>query len=378
MRYEDLHHADLKALDAAADSWEQAAKRLRAAVGGFSSGTVKPLSASDWRGDAAVRAFNTLSQAEQELDRAANEAARVQALLADVHAQFTAVQKELRTLAESEAPAVGVRIAENGQVSPRDPLDSTSHERNDPDFRDAQNQQNQAVQQVEQRLAEILGKADRLDAAADQALRQDLNSAADRGFNADSYTKLDQVRNPSEQNYQNAGDFIFDEMKTNIESPDFKSIRDLYNTDDSFIGILTTPTDKLAALAKWALKVGPGQDWDHKPKLQDRLDLKQPDDFYFQVPGTEDKVFYDIYSNIHYGYVGTAAGFGPDTLIKGATVPIPVLVGKSDPGDVLTMQAGIDLWKQYGKDLTKEQLDAKIREVVAEMKAKHLDQVRPA
>ncbi|WP_457030037.1 polymorphic toxin type 44 domain-containing protein [Kitasatospora sp. P5_F3] len=102
------------------------------------------------------------------------------------------------------------------------------------------------------------------------------------------------------------------------------------------------------------------------------------DDFYFQVPGTKDKVFYDIYSNIHYGYVGTAAGMGPDTLIKGATVPIPILVGKSDPGDVLTMQAGIDLWKKYGKDLTRKQLDAKIREVVAEMKAKNLTQVRPA
>ncbi|KQV17104.1 MULTISPECIES: polymorphic toxin type 44 domain-containing protein [unclassified Kitasatospora] len=378
MRYEDLYHANLKALDAAADSWGQAAKRLRAAVGGFNSGTVKPLSASDWRGDAAVRAFTTLSEAEQELDRAAGEAARVHALLEDIHVQFTAVQKELRTLAESEAPAAGVHIAANGQVSPRNPLDSASHERNSPDFRDAQARQNQAVQQVEQRLTDILGKADTLDAAADQALRQDLNTAADRRFNTDSYTKLDQVRNPSEQDYLDAGDFIFDEMKNNINSSDFKSIRDLFNTDDSLIGRLTTPTDKLAALAKWALKVAPGQDWDHKPQLQDRLDLKKADDFYFQVPGTKDKVFYDIYSNIHYGYVGTAAGMGPDTLIKGATVPVPILVGKSDPGDVLTMQAGIDLWKKYGKDLTKEQLDAKIREVVAEMKAKNLTQVRPA
>ncbi|MFF2993178.1 polymorphic toxin type 44 domain-containing protein [Streptomyces sp. NPDC057950] len=65
------------------------------------------------------------------------------------------------------------------------------------------------------------------------------------------------------------------------------------------------------------------------------------------------KVFYDIWSNVHYGYVGQAAGFDSDTLIEAASISDPVLVGEDDPGDHMTMRAGIDLFDQHSPDLTR-------------------------
>ncbi|GGN57064.1 hypothetical protein GCM10011579_018940 [Streptomyces albiflavescens] len=113
--------------------------------------------------------------------------------------------------------------------------------------------------------------------------------------------------------------------------------------------------DTTAALAMWAAKVCPKIcDWDHKPKLRAKFNLDN--EGYFQkVPGRNLKMFYGVWSNIHYGYVGRAAGIDRDTLIDGASVSDPLLVGEDDNGDHITMQAGIDLYDKYGLNLTREQ-----------------------
>jgi hypothetical protein len=72
-----------------------------------------------------------------------------------------------------------------------------------------------------------------------------------------------------------------------------------------------------AALMMWTMKVMQDAEWDHKPKIRVR----------FLSPSTQSRVwhtyasteyYYDIWSNIHYGYVGAAAGFGEDILLDGA------------------------------------------------------------
>lgn len=74
---------------------------------------------------------------------------------------------------------------------------------------------------------------------------------------------------------------------------------------------------KLAAYAIWAERVGPGRPWDHKPILRARLSKQNIFRGGWQRYGNED-YFYDIWSNIHYGYVGVACGFGVDELLGGA------------------------------------------------------------
>lgn len=71
-------------------------------------------------------------------------------------------------------------------------------------------------------------------------------------------------------------------------------------------------TYKVAALMMWTEKVGQNRPWDHKPLIRKmyrrRAWHKQGAYMYF----------HDIWSNIHYGYVGMAAGLSEQLLLDGA------------------------------------------------------------
>lgn len=75
--------------------------------------------------------------------------------------------------------------------------------------------------------------------------------------------------------------------------------------------------EKLAAYTIWAERVGPYRPWDHKPILRERLSKQHIFNRGWQRYGNED-YFFDIWSNIHYGYVGVACGFTLDELLGGA------------------------------------------------------------
>lgn len=79
----------------------------------------------------------------------------------------------------------------------------------------------------------------------------------------------------------------------------------------------TAIAEKTRAYMIWAERVGPGRPWDHKPILHARLTKEKKLRKGWQRYGDED-YYYDIWSNIHYGYVGVACGFGDDELLAGA------------------------------------------------------------
>ncbi|GIG71382.1 polymorphic toxin type 44 domain-containing protein [Phytomonospora endophytica] len=112
-----------------------------------------------------------------------------------------------------------------------------------------------------------------------------------------------------------------------------------------------------ARAAWWYGKVRPGGPWDHKGPIGEYLGVGGDDiaNQYVNVPGTDYQVRYDLWSNIHYGYVGSAAGFGASTLIEGASLPG---AGRSESADDFAMQMGIDLWNEYGDDMTEADLEA--------------------
>ncbi|WP_211323127.1 polymorphic toxin type 44 domain-containing protein [Amycolatopsis palatopharyngis] len=123
-----------------------------------------------------------------------------------------------------------------------------------------------------------------------------------------------------------------------------------------FVGV-----DDLArnALTTWFSKVCENVcEWDHKPKIEAMLDLEMKGDYFLPVKGKEDKyeLYYDIWSNIHYGYVGRAAGFSGGTLQSAAGSGVPG-VGANYVGDEVTVQIGIDLYARYKpNELTAERL----------------------
>ena len=129
----------------------------------------------------------------------------------------------------------------------------------------------------------------------------------------------------------------------------------------------------LAALSRWYLMVRPHGPWDHKPELERMLDLrgdpstKRDDDFWFPIGGDRShEYYYDIWSNIHYGYVGGAAGFTDFTLQVGAAVV--GLAGRFDRADVVSIRIGFDLWTAYGNAL----LPAYIHQSILDSKQRYL------
>lgn len=69
---------------------------------------------------------------------------------------------------------------------------------------------------------------------------------------------------------------------------------------------------KAKAFAIWTERVGQDRPWDHKPMLLKLFGGKPR-----HKQGAYD-YFYDIWSNIHYGYVGSAGGLSENALLDGA------------------------------------------------------------
>ena len=167
-------------------------------------------------------------------------------------------------------------------------------------------------------------------------------------------------------------EYILKEMLSNAASPEVRRMYELNSpniegcitwwqrlTRLSLLGgfaarCKNTVFAKLAAMSLFAMKVRPGGPWDHKPHIGSNWG-------YWRRIG-EYKYYYDIWSNIHFGYVGTAAGFSESVLLDGAgAVQIVSTLARfrlprmsknvkglrafDDPSDRASIRIGIRLYK---------------------------------
>jgi hypothetical protein len=96
--------------------------------------------------------------------------------------------------------------------------------------------------------------------------------------------------------------------------------------------------------AEFGWRVRKGGPWDHKHILEDTLPLTTHDSHWMEVPSLDRTAFYyDAFSNMHYGYVGTLAGIDARQLIGLQELNIPGVTGNPDPTDRVAIQAGINL-----------------------------------
>lgn len=167
--------------------------------------------------------------------------------------------------------------------------------------------------------------------------------------------------------------YIYDEMVTNAKSEVVQNIKGLleferYEPDGFWARLFgPNPRDQVqagqAARIAWGLKVCQRLcPWDHKPKIRDKfnMDLGNQDTLYSDVPATNYRIFYDVWSNIHFGYVGVKATFSGEELQDGASGGF--FAGDNDQGDVITVQIGIDLGHAYSPDeLQPDNIDYKVR-----------------
>ncbi|MHC5308445.1 polymorphic toxin type 44 domain-containing protein [Bartonella sp. LJL80] len=113
---------------------------------------------------------------------------------------------------------------------------------------------------------------------------------------------------------------------------------------DDFACLVHSNSDRLASMAQdlyFCGRITPkGGVWDHKPKI-------------IQIWGTDNRLgnrkivyFYDIWSNIHYGYIGKKIGFTDYILLKGADGAQQFDnkdSSKDDPVDQQAIREGIQL-----------------------------------
>lgn len=152
------------------------------------------------------------------------------------------------------------------------------------------------------------------------------------------------------------------------------------------------PLTKAGALAGWTALVWPGHVWDHKPVLTGAPTDSRKDAAPFDGTAAEwfkdgkDQYGYELWSNVHYGYVGRQAGLDAYTLMAGAGgAQLKTLYrkggsekerrmawhraihemqgarGLDDPMDSAAVRLGIHLYEKYGPDLTLDQFKKEVR-----------------
>lgn len=173
----------------------------------------------------------------------------------------------------------------------------------------------------------------------------------------------------------NVAEYILNEIKTNVRGRTANIIRG-YIDDETIKNALKEWNNlpwyaKLAprpqphlpeAIIVWYQKVKTGAEWDHKPKIRNKFGSvavarplpppsRTPSKSYYHKYKQYD-YFYDVWSNIHYGYVGLSVGFSEKLLLSGSTWEqnmTPGAVGDDTLDDITSMKIGFSLYHKFGK-----------------------------
>lgn len=194
---------------------------------------------------------------------------------------------------------------------------------------------------------------------------------------------------------QDAIEYIVYEMKTNYESREFRDIKQalqlakqmgtkslaLYHAFDGFDGTFSSAVAFNAlAFSQFNAMVRYGGSWDHKKELSSSFGL------WFLDAAKGLLYNHDIWSNIHYGWIGRAAGFSAEMLLdaagiaqaikqkkqKQAAMAILSNSGKQldDPDDQVAIYIGIGLWERHGLDLAESDLFQAVRKQSSKLKTR--------
>ncbi|EIF00638.1 polymorphic toxin type 44 domain-containing protein [Saccharomonospora glauca] len=355
LSYESVYNAPVDKLDAAVEAWTEQITKLKTLSEDMDESVVRATRNSGWSGPAAETAISFIDETAKEFTDAIAEATGIRDILREACDAIRRARDRLREIAEVEAPKLGLKVSPTGEVEADSWIPGS----------DWWNEEE--IERISKEIERARVAATEADDSAAAALARNVNEEHD--FNAPTYTSLaDAEAKISEGRFSDAEKFMFEEMMRNVRGEDIKNMRE--NTENWY----STPE----ALLDFFNKVKADSDWDHKPILEDKFGLETANEYMFKIPGDPKgrSLSYDAWSNIHYGYVGMAAGIDEDLLMQAGSLNFGPF-GRDDPGDQITMRAGIELYKKYGENLTQEQFHQEIMKMVDEMEAKGVDQVKP-
>lgn len=173
--------------------------------------------------------------------------------------------------------------------------------------------------------------------------------------------------------------YIVQEIKTNINSEAAKQIYALihynYDAEVKRRGIVVstlappyTSTEAFGgAVLKWIEMVDTNKPWDHKLKIKEQfhycgvhrpLKSGTPSESFYHKYNYHD-YYLDVWSNIHYGFIGRYCGFSENTLLTGSDFQQFItnvkhfnFKGGDDSADKITMQLGMDLYSKYRNNIS--------------------------
>jgi len=177
--------------------------------------------------------------------------------------------------------------------------------------------------------------------------RKETSGALANGFQSSQQPSASSQDQPSSSSSSTVGvmcidvkmvaNYIVEEMLRNINSEICKNVQK-FNHDFWWGSPFKVIENKKKAYKLWKRTVGAGCEWDHKKDILDNYGK-----WACNKKGENSLKFrFDLWSNIHYGFVGKHAGFLEIELINGA--------GWAQIGDNDKSLASWDTWKEYFKN----------------------------
>ncbi|MFG3093951.1 hypothetical protein [Streptomyces sp. NPDC048202] len=190
LKYEDIIHAPVKQLKAAAEDWADMAGKLDELAADAAHGMKAKADKADWEGVNAGVTKAFIAKTVKEFTDAAAEARGVRLVLEDGHAAIKKAMDDLIDIRDHEGPAAGIRVDGQGKVTARKPLSEIPAARHDPDYSRLLQEERQSIESWQKRIDLIVDNCNDTDLALKNTLEVNVTDRKD--FSTPTYTKLDQ------------------------------------------------------------------------------------------------------------------------------------------------------------------------------------------
>ncbi|MER8032953.1 hypothetical protein ABTZ78_28775 [Streptomyces bauhiniae] len=190
LKYEDIIHAPVAKLKAAADDWSEMAGKLEKLATDAADGMKAKADKADWDGVNAGVTKAFIGKTVKEFADAAAEAKGVKLILEDGHAAIKKARDDLVDIRDHEGPAAGVHVDGHGKVTARHPISEIPAARHDPDYSELLQKEKQSIESWQKKIDLIVDNCNDTDVALKNALEANVTDRKD--FSAPTYTKLDQ------------------------------------------------------------------------------------------------------------------------------------------------------------------------------------------
>ena len=187
LTYADVLNAPVDKVKTAVDDWSEMATRLKKLAGEAHDGMRAHAERASWAGVNAGVTREFITRTAKEFDDAAKEAAGVHQVLLDGYGAFKKAKDELQAIVD-EAGKNGIAIDASGTVTARHPLQDDVAARHDPEYPQALQKQNSAIEAWQKRVAAIVETCDDADESLRRALSGNVTDAHD--FSAPTYASL--------------------------------------------------------------------------------------------------------------------------------------------------------------------------------------------